>query len=149
MTEKQKRGEELFRQGYNCAQAVFAVFAEEYGIDEKTALRLAEPFGGGLGRQRLTCGAVAAACMALGLARSGGTSDSKLKTYEEVNDYCNRFRAKNGSIICGELLEGVTVTKGITPEARTTQYYEKRPCGEYVTDAIGILEAYLEENNND
>ncbi len=146
MTEKQKKGSALFKQGYNCAQAVFAVFSEEYGVDETTALRLAEPFGGGLGRQRLTCGAVAAACMALGLARSGGTSDSKQKTYEEVNDYCNQFRAKNGSIICRELLEGTTVTKGIAPEERTTEYYKKRPCGEYVTDAIGILEAYLQEN---
>ena len=144
MTDKQQKGIELFKQGYNCAQAVFAVFCEEYGIDTATAMRLAEPLGGGLGRQRLTCGAVAAACLALGLARSGGTPDSKLATYAEVNEYCDLFRRQNGSIICGELLEGVSVTKGIVPEERTAEYYKKRPCAEYVADAIGMLEDYLE-----
>ena len=51
-----------FKEGYNCAQAVFLAFRDLTGFEEKTALRLAAPFGGGLGRQREVCGAVSGRC---------------------------------------------------------------------------------------
>jgi uncharacterized protein YycO len=38
----------LFGQGYNCAQAVFAAFCDETGMDMETALRLSSSFGGGM-----------------------------------------------------------------------------------------------------
>ena len=56
-----------FKEGYNCAQAVFLAFLDLTGFDEKTALRLAAPFGGGLVRQREVCGAVSGMCMAAGI----------------------------------------------------------------------------------
>ena len=39
----------LFESGCNCAQAVFAAFADLVGMDEATALRLSSSFGGGIG----------------------------------------------------------------------------------------------------
>jgi hypothetical protein len=37
----------LFKQGYSCSQAVLAAFAEEFGMDRTTALRVAGGFGCG------------------------------------------------------------------------------------------------------
>ena len=53
-----ERAKELFHEGYNCSQSVFAACADIYGIeDEELALRLSASFGGGIGRMRQTCGA--------------------------------------------------------------------------------------------
>ena len=53
-----QRAQDLFKQGYNCSQAVFAACADLYDIhDEALALRLSASFGGGTGRMRMTCGA--------------------------------------------------------------------------------------------
>lgn len=58
------RGElarELFREGYNCSQAVTLAFADELetrGISREMAAGLASSFGGGLGRLREVCGCV-------------------------------------------------------------------------------------------
>ena len=60
----------LFADGCNCSQAVFAAFADEFGLDEALAKRLACGLGGGVGRMREVCGAVSAAAMVLGM-RSG------------------------------------------------------------------------------
>jgi len=38
----------LFTAGYSCSQAVCAAFAEDFGIDRATALRLSCGFGGGM-----------------------------------------------------------------------------------------------------
>jgi C_GCAxxG_C_C family probable redox protein len=51
----------VFSQSYNCSQAVFSAFAAQYGLDKKTALKLASPFGGGMGLRGEICGAVSGA----------------------------------------------------------------------------------------
>ncbi len=61
--------EQLFRDGYNCAQAVLMAFADVTGLEPDTAARLASSFGGGLGRMREVCGAVSGASMVLGLVK--------------------------------------------------------------------------------
>lgn len=61
----QKKAGELFHDGYNCSQAVIAVFAEEVGLDMDTAMKFGASFGGGLGKMREVCGAVS------GMAGSG------------------------------------------------------------------------------
>ena len=54
---KADRAEELFRKGYNCSQSVFVAFAEELGMSEEEAARMASPFGAGFGKLREVCGA--------------------------------------------------------------------------------------------
>ncbi len=56
-----------FNNGYNCAQSVVAAFCEDFGVDKKTALMMSEGFGGGMGRMRLTCGAVTGMFFIVGL----------------------------------------------------------------------------------
>ena len=62
-----KKARELFEQGYNCAQSVFAAFCDETNMDFETAIKLAAPFGGGIGRLREVCGAVSGMTMVLGM----------------------------------------------------------------------------------
>lgn len=141
------KAENLFKEGYNCAQAVLGAFAEELGLPIETAMKLSSSFGGGMGRMREVCGACSGMFMAAGLLYgydSPETGAPKAELYERIRELADRFRKENGSIICRELLEGVQV--GGTPEARTETYYQKRPCAEYVRIAAGILEEYMEEN---
>ena len=42
---------------------------------------------------------------------------------------------------------GLSVRHDIpVPEARTNEYYKKRPCAEIIGDAAEILEQYIKEN---
>ena len=131
-----EKSEALFLDGCNCAQAVFAAFADEFGLDEALAKRLACGLGGGVGRMREVCGAVSAAAMVIGM-RLG---PDKMKAYPVIQDFCAKFKAETGSIVCRELLDGTGATAGGAPEARTPQYYAKRPCVELVKLAASLLE---------
>lgn len=143
-----ERAKEYFLNGYNCSQAVLLSFSDLTGVDENTLLRVAQPFGGGMGRLRLTCGAVSGAVMALGLI-TGGRNDAagKNEAYANVQEFTKRFTAENGSVICGELLTGKGIKAETSPNAekRTEGYYKKRPCPELCAQAADILEEYLKE----
>ncbi len=146
-----KKAEELFNEGYNCSQAVIGAFAEELGLDLQTALKLASPFGGGMGRMREVCGAVSGMFMVAGLAEGycdPKDYESKKDLYAKIRGLADEFKSSEGSIICRELLEGVETQGGLNPEKRTEQYYKKRPCPELVARAAEIAEKFLEEQKN-
>lgn len=148
MGEKGALAEALFRQGYNCAQAVAGAFAKEMGVPLETAARMACGFGGGMGRLREVCGTVSGMVLVAGVLRgySGPeTGAKKTETYAMIQELAARFRAQNGSIICRELL-GLPQAEG-TPraEARTPEYYRKRPCPKLAAQAAELLAQYLEE----
>ena len=147
-----QRAVELFKQGFNCSQAVFASCADLYGInDEQLALRLSASFGGGMGRMRLVCGAASGMFMLAGLQNGSCTphdNDGKMANYAFVQQLAGQFKNKYGSLICAELLG--LAPRGTTmeylpaealrpkPEERTQQYYEKRPCPEMIAEAVRI-----------
>ena len=133
---------EYFEKGYNCSQAVLLAYSDLCGIDEERAAQVASSFGGGMGRMREVCGSLSGAFMALGLIC--GYSDpqdreGKNRQYACVREIARRFAEQNGSIVCRELLAGVEHTDGGDAEARTTEYYKKRPCGELCACAARIL----------
>lgn len=134
--ERVALAESLFRGGMNCAQAVFCAYAEDFGMDRDTAAKVSCGLGGGVGRMREVCGTVTGASLVLGM-RHG---DDKSVTYPFVQDFCERFRTENGSIVCRELLAGTGAAQGGQPEARTEAYYKKRPCVELVKLAVRMLE---------
>jgi C_GCAxxG_C_C family probable redox protein len=144
-----ERAKELFQEGYACSQAVVLAFADLAGVDEATLAKITLPFGGGLGRLRLTCGAVSGMAAVVGLLFSDAenTPENKKKTYEIVRELCGRFQAENGSLICADLLSGMKVPVEIGGEAepRTAEYYKKRSCGNIVYRTAEILEEYLKE----
>ena len=138
--------EKLFRDGYNCSQAVLLAFSDVTGLNDDTAAKLASSFGGGLGRMREVCGAVSGAAMVLGLIQGYSNPkdfDGKKEHYKLIQDFAARFKKKNGSIICRELLTGVKTVENGVPENRTDSYYKKRPCPLLVRDAAEILDEML------
>ena len=135
MSERSDKAESLFLSGLNCAQSVFCAFADEFGMDEETAKRVACGLGGGVGRMREVCGAVTGATLVLGM-RHG---PDKAAVYPKVQEFVARFKAESGAIVCRELLAGTGATMGGAPEARTAGYYRKRPCVELVKLAAGLL----------
>ena len=147
MSEKTEKAKELFKSGYNCSQSVLGVFCEELGLDFDTAMKLASSFGGGMGRMREVCGTVSGMFMAAGLAcaKSDNSAGTKADQYKIVQELARRFREKNGSIICRELLQGVENSTLPVPSERTHDYYKKRPCVDLVGDSVEILEEYLKE----
>ena len=126
--DKSEQAFEIFRSGACCSQAVCCAFAEEYGIDSETAMKLSAGLGGGVARMREVCGAVTGATMALGLKYG----PDKANVYPHVQELCERFKAECGTIVCRDLLAGVGATQGGAPEARTETYYKKRPCHDLV-----------------
>ncbi len=143
-----QKAKENFMKGYNCTQAVVLAFADVIGLDEKTALKISAPFGGGVGRMREICGTVSGMMMVLGLVFYDAehvTLEEKSALYAREQELAGRFRARNGSIVCRELLAGVKTDSSPNAEARTAEYYKKRPCPELCAQAAGILEDYLRE----
>lgn len=142
--KRSERAKELFLSGYNCSQAVFAAFSDEFAIDEKQAFIMASGFGGGMGRLREVCGAFSGIVMVLSLKYGDyEVSDNKKKAelYSRIQELAAAYEKENGSIICKELLgQGKS---GSIPEERTDQYYKKRPCAELVESAARLLEEYL------
>jgi C_GCAxxG_C_C family probable redox protein len=137
--------QKYFYEGYNCAQSVVAPFCDLIHMDEKTALRLASSFGGGVGRMREICGAVSGMAIIAGLlyGEIDPVDDStKAAHYELIQNLAARFRHMHGSIICRELLNSEDTRP--VPDARTVQYYESRPCARLVSDAVMIITELIE-----
>jgi len=87
------------------------------------------------------CGAVAGALMAIGLTAGFSTpadEEAKLATYQIVRDFANRFRERNGSIICHELL-GVRIDNPEGLQTAREQGLIESRCAKYVRDAGEIL----------
>ena len=146
---RSERAKEKFLQGYACSQAVALAFCDVMSMDEESLSKMMLPFGGGLGRLRLTCGAVSGMAAVVGMlfADSENSSENKKKVYAIVQELCAKFQAETGSLICAELLSGmkVPVQVGGVAEARTAEYYRKRSCAEMVALAAQIVEEYLQE----
>lgn len=145
MTRPEK-AKELFENGYNCAQAVFCAFEDVTGFERETALRFSAGFGGGMGRLREVCGAVSGMTMVLSCVFASpdpNDREKKKELYALIQQAAGDFRAENGSYICRELLGLSEKVSDPAPEARTMEYYKKRPCGELVRCAAEITEKYL------
>lgn len=148
MEERIEKAVALFKEGYNCSQSVVAAFADRYGFTREQALRMSASFGGGIGRMRETCGAACGLFMLAGLetgAVDGADREGKAANYALVQQLAEEFKKRNGALKCAELL-GLSKKEPVvsTPEARTPQYYAKRPCIKMVEEAARIWCEYLE-----
>ena len=146
-SKKSEKAGELFHRGANCAQAVFGAFAAECGLTEEDAFRIASGFGGGISRLREVCGAVSGMVLVVNyLYGQSDITDKKAKDahYTKVRELTDAFQAEAGSVVCRELL-GLQEKQSDEPisEARTENYYRKRPCVELVVLAARILEKKL------
>lgn len=140
------RAEALFREGYNCSQAVFAAFADVVGLTVEEAALQASSFGGGIGGLREVCGAVCGMMMLAGRLRGYADPldyEGKKALYHLIQEMSHEFENEMGSIICRDLL-GIKKGESLPePSVRTEEYYQQRPCVRACRVAAGIAEDRL------
>lgn len=134
-----------FQENMNCSQAVLASFSGDMGVDEKTAIKIASAFGGGIARNGETCGAVTGALMAIGLKHFNTElkpDEAKMHVYSISNRFIQEFKARNASIKCKELLDADLSTEEGRKKMRE-ENLSKKICEKLVCDAAEILEKIL------
>lgn len=120
------------KKGYNCAQSVACLYAEEFGFKEEEVFKLAEAFGLGLGVMD-TCGTVSAMAMVVGMKNSDGNIDNpktKGSSYKIMKELIKEFKDKNKTTVCREL-------KGVDSGTPI------RSCDGCIEDAVEIIEKNL------
>lgn len=125
---------------FNCAQTVFSLFASELGIDEKTALKIASGFGGGMNCAE-TCGAVTGAYMVIGMKHGHSTPnpDEKANTKMLVKKFNEKFKEAHGSLNCKQLTGFDISTPGGSTAASEAGVFQNK-CPVYIKTACNILE---------
>jgi len=148
---KSLEAKEEFSLGLNCSQAVLSQYAEQYDLDIETACKLATGFGGGMGRQANTCGALTSAYMVLGLefgSISSHEKDKKNNTYDKVKQISKEFESIHGSCECRGLLACDISTQAGQKQAREQHLHEKK-CPKFVESVVVILDSMIEKNNRE
>ncbi len=146
MTHKEK-AIELLKQKYHCSQALLGAFAEDFGLDLKTAFKISACFGGGM-RQGTTCGCITGGLLVLGLA-FGFTDpqDKELETYgnRKTEEYICAFRERmQGDIYCRDILgKDISVPEEMAVIRQEGLILQKCPRAFFAS--IEILEKMLEE----
>lgn len=138
---------DCFNSGFNCSQAVFTAFCNDFGLDRRLGLKIAGSFGAGMGYIGEACGAVTGAFMVIGLKYGQEDEDdkyTKAMNYLMVKDFTSRFRRLNGSISCKELLDYDLSDEKQLNTARKTDVFTTK-CPKYVSDAVQILEEMIRE----
>jgi C_GCAxxG_C_C family probable redox protein len=133
-----------FKEGFDCAQSVLVTFSDKTALDRDTALRLGNPFAGGMGRMGDTCGAVTGALMVIGLihgATEPKNKKAKAKTVKLVNEFIEKFSELNGSSTCREIIGHDIRSIGRLSSGRRKEVHRK--CLKAVQDAVEILEEIL------
>lgn len=132
---------EIFWDKFNCSQAVLGAFAEELGMSEEQAMKVALCFSGG-SRKGEVCGAVSGAIMVLGLKYGqlgDSEAESKALAYQKTNEFMERFKSENESYICKEILGCDISTEEGRIYARENDCF-KEICPIMVKSAVNILE---------
>lgn len=124
---------------------MLSVYGERFGLGRELGLGVAGAFGGGMGRMGETCGAVTGAFMVIGLKygkRRADDDEAREKTYELVNEFADRFKSRNKSIVCRQLLgHDLSTVEGRDAVAEKNLFLTV--CPKFVDDAGEILEEIL------
>lgn len=137
---------EYFRNKYNCSQSVLTPFGTELHLSADVCLKIATAFGGGMGRQQQTCGAVTGALMVIGLKYGKGVNDDEVKkqlTYLKTREFFEEFKNIHGSTNCRELLDGLDMTDPEDHQKIMERNLFDLKCEKYVADAVKITEKLL------
>ena len=139
-----------FKQGLNCAQSVFCVFAPEGGLSREKALLVASCFGGGM-RCGEVCGAVTGALMAIGL-NFGFTSvqnpADKARSNALAVSFEEQFIAKKQSILCRELL-GYNLSDSEEFMQITEKGLFSSICPQLISEAVRLVEKILKDEKKE
>ena len=141
--ERSEQAGSLFLSGNNCAQSVVLAFADDLKFSKELALKMAAGFGGGMGKQQGTCGAVTGAIMVLGMLKGeqvNNNDELKSGTYATVKELTQRFTEAYKTTSCRELT-GCDLN---TPEGSEKFKEDKimeNVCAGCVMEAVRIVES--------
>ncbi len=145
MTHKEK-AEQLLQQQYHCSQSLFGAFADDFGLDLKTAFKISTCFGGGM-RQGGTCGCITAAMLVLGMALGFyDTQDKEQEIYcnQKTDEFIKRFTEKMDHMInCRDIL-GKDISKPQEMAIIRKEGLILKKCPKAMNISIEILEDMLE-----
>ena len=136
---------ELFRSGFNCSQAIVAVFSEEHGFPAETALKIAYPFGRGMGGCGHTCGALTGAMMVIGMkyGTAGQNETDKMKlAREKTRRLIEIFESEHGTTLCNDLT-GFDQRKLNGPELMAMLPHFHNTCRKFLEKVVTFLEEEL------
>lgn len=145
---KVEEAKTTFQNGYNCAQSVLAVFADDLKLKRELGLKLATGLGAGLGYQGQTCGVVLGAYLVLGLrfgSHQPHDADAKELCYAMTREFDRQFLAKNQSLTCSGLLGKDLSIIQEYEEASQEKLFDS-VCPLLVEDTVLILRKMIENN---
>lgn len=126
---------------------MLTTYGPRFGLDREMALKAAGAFGAGMGRMGETCGAVTGAFMVIGLKHGKVKADddeAREQTYELVKEFADKFKARNRSIQCRELLgHDLSTPEGAEAVAEKNLFVTL--CPRFVKDSTEILEEILKD----
>lgn len=141
--ERSEQAEELFLTGYNCAQSVVLSFADDLKFSKELAQKMAAGFGGGLGKQQKTCGAITGAIMVLGILKGeqvNNNDELKSQAYGSVNELIREFVAEYKTTECIDLI-GCDLNTPEGSEKFKEENVMENVCAGCVQKAVKIVEA--------
>ena len=134
-----------FKDKFHCSQSVLAAYADELGLTEEQALKIAYCFNAGM-RKGEVCGACSGALMVLGMMYGQADKDdleSRNRANQMTNRFLDRFKELNGTYICNEIL-GCDITTQEGVEYALKHELFTTTCKDMVALAVQVLEEIIE-----
>lgn len=131
------KAQTYFDEGYACSQSVLLAYAPYFNLDMSAAKLISSSFGGGMGRLRLTCGALTGGFMILGLAYGNENPkdmETKLNGYVKVRELYHKVEAIHGTADCKALLKKYASEKDVTE-----RNHHKLFCRQLIGEVTGLL----------
>ena len=97
-----------FSRGFNCAESIVVPFSSAFGRDGAEMMKLATPFGAGIGGRRDLCGILTGGTMIIGLLHGRidpADAEQKAIAYKMAARYYRWFKEKQ-KVRCSEIVRG-------------------------------------------
>jgi len=142
-----QRSEELFQQGFSCAESVLQAIAESRGIKSELIPKIVTGLCGGIARTGGICGAVSGGILAINmLAGRNSAGQSTERNVRQVRALLSQFERKFGTTNC-ETLIGCRLD---TPEGQQVFKENKlreKKCQMFTKEAARMASAILEHED--
>ncbi len=142
---KAEKATAVFKEGFSCSQAVLSAYAQDFGLDQTTSLKISQVFGGGMARTGETCGAVTGALLVISL-KYGRTKAEDIaardKTYALAREFMRKFTSRHGSVQCKTLL-GCDISSEEGLKFAHDQGLTESRCPQFIRTATEILDEIL------
>jgi len=104
-TQARNKAGNYFKEGYNCAEAIFLAFREILAPEmDPATVKLLTGFGSGVGESGCMCGALTGSIVALNMVKGRTTNqESRNEAYQYAKEFSDKFAEKYGATCCRAL----------------------------------------------